>query len=99
PELQKLLDLGFRNMVSDFKGHIWILIKKNGILEINTEKLNDHRFQFLGVPEGLPTNVLYSMNSDPEGNLWLSTILGAVYMNTSKHSFRVFNQAVGMDKN
>lgn len=97
-DLQSILKNGVNGMTSDSSGNIWMAIQNKGLLKIDTKNTEYLSYKMITDEEGLPTNRIYNISNDPEGNLWLTTILGVIYMKSTNLSFRIYNQAVGMDK-
>jgi ligand-binding sensor domain-containing protein len=88
-----------RGMGADRSGNIWIALDGKGLVKINTQNEESSDFSLVTPAEGLPSARIFNFGTDPEGMIWLATILGAIYMDPDSLSFRIFNQALGMDKN
>lgn len=85
------------SMASDAKGNVWIAFADKGVLKLNAKVENAIVSKFIGTKEGLPTSRILSLNSDSHGNLWMNSVNGIIYMNTTKNTFRVFNHVSGID--
>lgn len=99
-ENSPLLEGGwFRGMKADREGNIWVAVDKKGLLKIETKDPAAPEFRMITPENGLPNSRIFHLNIDPEGMIWMASIMGVVYMNPSDLSYRIFNQTVGMDKN
>lgn len=96
------IDNYFKNTVcgftSDTYGNIWVAAQNSGLLKITTTCPENIAYECITTKDGLPTARIALMDTDPNGNIWISTIMGVVYLNTDTRNFRIFNQAVGMNK-
>lgn len=60
------------------------------------DNLGNARFVSYGTKDGLPTDVLFSLAEDKEGNIWMGSESGLSRMNKAKHHFDNFlKQEIG----
>lgn len=83
---------------ADKKGNIWLALANFGLLKINTKQPNNLQYKLYSKSNKLPTNRIFNMGIDPFDNVWMSTIMGAVYFDATKEEHKLFNQIVGMNK-
>ncbi|MEZ4893796.1 MAG: histidine kinase [Saprospiraceae bacterium] len=98
-EIQALTKEDVRGIAADGAGNIWMGVNKKGLLKIDIQDPNKAVGKLITEADGLPFSRLADMNTDPEGNIWVSTFKGAVYMNYKTLQYRIFNHGAGMDKN
>ncbi len=58
-------------MRQDSSGAVWMATQDHGLV-----RFADHAFHVLGTADGLPTDVLYSLEFDGTGDLWMGSDLG-----------------------
>lgn len=97
-----LLDKFLQNTVCGFStdtfGNIWIAAQLKGLLKITTTCPVHDTYEFITSEDELPTKRMTAMDTDPNGNIWISTIMGVVYLNSYTRKYTIFNQTVGMNK-
>lgn len=89
---------GIKSMVADTLGNIWIAANAIGLLKIHETDNGTLRYRIFSSENGLPHTRINLLGVDPNNNIWVAAINGAVWFNTQKQTFRLFNQSVGMDK-
>lgn len=89
---------GIQGMGTDKHGNIWIALRRTGLLRIDTQHPDKPTAKLFNQQNGLPTVRIGNMQIDPQGNIWLATLIGVVCVNPDDLSWRIFNQTVGMDK-
>lgn len=73
--------------------HMWLGSNGHGLFNLN---LQTGICKHYDVTNGLPNNVVYSMLSDNEGNIWMSTNFGISCFNPSNELFRNFSEDDGL---
>ena len=77
----------------DNNRNVWMGTWGGGLNKFNKE---DETFKSFKVKDGLPSNVIYSIIPDREGNLWLSTSHGLVKFNTVNYSCKTYDNSNGL---
>ncbi len=89
-------------MRQDNAGAVWMATQDHGLV-----RFADNAFHVLGTVDGLPTNVLYSLEFDAAGDLWMGSDLGLMRVRgrsierklldaTSRLQVTVFDAADGL---
>ena len=68
------------SICEDWKAEIWIASQYKGILNINSKKNN-----WIGINDGLKSDLIYILQSDKNGNLWIGTNLGLDKLSLRKY--------------
>ncbi|HEX6930058.1 MAG TPA: diguanylate cyclase, partial [Gammaproteobacteria bacterium] len=81
-----------------------VLEARDGTLWVATDyKLNrlnaDGSTQHIGVPEGLPSNTIYSLLEDGSGNLWIATNNGLAKYSPATGKVNIYDAADGLQSN
>lgn len=76
--------------------YLWIG-SDNGWMKLNTQTLKIER-RYTS-ENGLPDNVVYSMEKDEQGNWWLGTNKGLTCYTLSNGFFRLYNESDGLQSN
>lgn len=86
----------FINFVHQTKeGELWI-----GTLNgLNRYDYDTGKFEYFGVDDGLPNNVIYGAVEDERGHLWLSTNNGIADFDPKEKSVRVYDRGDGLPGN
>ena len=77
----------------DNNGTLWMGTWGGGLNRFNRL---DETFKSFTVKNGLPSNVIYSIIPDKEGNLWLSTSHGLAKFNTTNYSCKTYDNSNGL---
>lgn len=80
----------------DFKGNIWIGTHSGGINKFDKSK---QKFTRYTTRDGLPNDVVFGIQEDKKGFLWISTMKGLAKFDPEKISFRVYDQSDGIIHN
>lgn len=78
------------------KRYLWIGTEGGGLNRLDLENEN---FVHFTSSDGLPNNVVYGVQSDDRGNLWMSTNKGLCLFDPSSRSVRNFTKADGLNGN
>ena len=89
---RQLPDLRVKTLLED-DGKIWIGTYGSGLGQYN---LSTHSFHILDERDGLPDNIVLSIEKGNEGSLWLSTNKGLVHFNKTDTIFTVFDSGYGV---
>jgi len=85
-----------RPLYQDEQGYLWIGTTGGGLDRFDPET---ETFLHLTEAEGLPNNVVYAIEPDTDGFLWLSTNRGLARMDPEHLSFRLYDEADGLQSN
>ncbi|MFT4018308.1 MAG: two-component regulator propeller domain-containing protein [Agriterribacter sp.] len=80
-------------LFEDSKGVLWVGTEGNGLCRFNKATQTFTRYN---ITNGLPSNYIFKIQEDDEGNIWLSTSRGLVRMNASAGSIRVYTASSGL---
>ena len=69
------------------------------IAKISDGEISDYKIKNYNMSNGLPSNVIYGILGDNEGNLWLSTNNGISKFNANQESFRNYTMEDGLQSN
>jgi ligand-binding sensor domain-containing protein/signal transduction histidine kinase len=83
-------------ITGDPDGHLWIGTEGGGLDRFDPDK---GLFQHYGEHLGLPSDVVYGIVRDGQGNLWLSTNRGVSRFNPRAGTFRNFDYSDGLQNN
>ncbi|OGU54376.1 MAG: hypothetical protein A2006_14450 [Ignavibacteria bacterium GWC2_35_8] len=83
-------------ITEDSKGFIWIATHSGGINKF--DKLSGKFYQYT-TRNGLPNDVVFGIQEDNTGCLWISTLNGLAKFNPQDKSFRVYDQSEGIIHN
>lgn len=90
---ESLSDRWVLNIFEDAKNRIWIGTN-GGALNLWMEPEN--KFRCFSVKEGLSGNIIYSIQDDNAGNLWLSTNFGLTKFNFDSLNYEIYNEKDGL---
>jgi ligand-binding sensor domain-containing protein/serine phosphatase RsbU (regulator of sigma subunit) len=89
-----LQTLNINTMFSDSKGNLWIGTYDGGLVKVKTfpkgNKLNiDQVYKNEGKPNQIATNIVFGINEDKNGNIWVATSAGLskLLQNNSFYNF------------
>lgn len=85
-------DLRVKTLLED-NGKIWIGTYGSGLCQYNIRK---NTFHILDERDGLPDDIVLSVEKGEEGSLWLSTNRGLVHFNEADTVFTVFDVNYGV---
>lgn len=78
---------------SDAKGDLWMGTHGGGLNRYDPE--ND-RFEYITTAEGLPSNLIYAIEDDEKGHLWISTNKGIAEYDPNSGNVKVYDEADGL---
>jgi len=81
-------------LIEDKSGTMWFAA--NGI---NKYDRSSNRFTNYGEKDGLSSNVVFSIQEDNQGNLWLSTMKGISKFNPKTRQFKNYDKSYGFSNN
>ncbi|MBN1927443.1 MAG: response regulator [Prolixibacteraceae bacterium] len=81
----------------DHKKKLWVASLGGGLSRI-IMPFDKNKLEFLTITrkDGLPSDVIFTITNDRQGNLWMSTENGIALYNPDKNLFRHFNQYDGI---
>jgi len=91
--------LGVQDVITifqDSKERIWFCTFGGGLHRYLSET---NTFKRYTEAEGMPSNIVYSIEEDAKGNLWLGTRQGLVRFNPEKETMRTFTKEDGLIDN
>jgi len=85
----------------DTVGNLWFGTYGAGLNELLKSQQNSPNPKFINymVKNGLPSNIIYAIQSDKKGNIWLSTDNGLSVFNPVKKTFRNYDASDGLQGN
>ncbi len=86
----------------DRDGIIWFATNGEGLFRWDVNKKDDapgQAFRQFNGADGLPSDILYRIESDDQDNLWISTDNGLLKFNTSNYKTRIYTTAAGISHN
>jgi signal transduction histidine kinase/streptogramin lyase len=84
------------DMFLDNTNNLWVATSGSGLVQIDTRTDALRRF---AKAEGLPSNMLYSIQEDNEENIWASTNAGIFSLNMKSHEVNTYTQVDGLQSN
>lgn len=84
------------SIFEDSKKRLWITTQGGGFCLFDRK---NETFSTINTANGLVNNVVYQIQEDNEGNLWLSTNSGIVRFNPETHSFKNYTVINGLRTN
>lgn len=78
---------------SDSKNDLWVGTHGGGLNKFNPGK---NRFEVISTNNGLPSNLIYAIEEDDKGHLWISTNKGIAEYNPQTTSVAVYDEADGL---
>lgn len=94
-----LLATGVSHLVLDKNQQLWIKVNNRGLLKLQLQKDKvTQTLQFSKESGNLPTNMVYHITKDPYGDLWLSTVLGIIYLRTDNYRYQIFDHGTGVGR-
>jgi signal transduction histidine kinase/ligand-binding sensor domain-containing protein len=85
-----------KSIFKDSKGTLWFATRIGGFFRLNEE---NETFTAFTKKDGLPSNTIYSIIEDDDGNLWLTTNKGLCRFSPSTHTFANFDADDGLQSN
>ena len=85
----------------DIEGNLWFGTYGGGLNKLSAEqqKMQDGKFINYTTEDGLSSNIVYRIETDDKGNLWLSTDNGLSMFNPEKGTFRNYDASDGLQGN
>ena len=85
----------------DKEGNLWFGTYGGGLNELSSEQQKTGGGKFIDYTseDGLPSNIIYRIEADNKGNLWLSTDNGISMFNPEKKMFRNYDASDGLQGN
>ena len=99
---QSLSNNSFRCFFKDSKGRLWIGTRSGLNLVLQNSKDERATFKIFGIKNGLPNDVIHSIQEDTKGHLWVSTNRGLVEFNpdydeaTEKPVLKIYTKNDGL---
>lgn len=87
-----LASIGIDALFEDREGNLWIGTVGRGLV-----KLSETKVRTFGVPEGLPSQMVWSTMGDKDGSIWISTEGGLAHFRDGK--LRIFDAKSGLGTN
>ncbi|MHB1687658.1 MAG: ligand-binding sensor domain-containing protein [Ignavibacteriaceae bacterium] len=91
------------SICEDKQGNLWIGTYGGGLnkLPVDQQNLPAGKAKFIrySTKDGLPSNIIYGILEDDNGNLWLSTDNGLSKFDPAKQIFRNYNESDGLQSN
>lgn len=84
------------SIYEDMQGNIWIATEGDGLLVYDRNRQLQTHYT---TANGLPSNFVYKIVQGDPSNMWVSTALGLVHLNTVSKSTRVFTRENGLPSN
>jgi len=84
------------SLLEDPKGNIWIGTYGNGICKAEVTPEGKVTYKSYTQEDGLCNNVIYTMENDQDGNIWISTDKGLSKFNPEKATFENFYTKDGL---
>jgi diguanylate cyclase (GGDEF)-like protein len=84
------------SLFEDSYGNIWIGTSGGGL---NLFDKKSDKFKHYNKKNGLPSDIIHSIEEDNNGYLWLSTSLGLSRFNPKKETFKNYNVRDGLQSN
>jgi signal transduction histidine kinase/ligand-binding sensor domain-containing protein len=85
-----------RALFEDSKGNIWIGTKAGGLNKFNP---SSEKFEYFGLDDGLPSELILGIREDKHGYLWIGTHNGISKFNPEKKEAFNFNSDAGLKSN
>jgi len=85
-----------RALFEDSKGNIWIGTKAGGLNKYDPDK---NQFEYFGLSDGLPSELVLGIREDKQGFLWIGTHNGISKFNPDKKKAFNFNSDAGLKSN
>ncbi len=92
----KIPELKINSIYEDNNYNIWIATEGAGLYVFNP---TNKSLQKYNTENGLPSNFVYKVLQDKFSNMWVSSSLGLVFINTQKNIIRVFTKDNGLSSN
>jgi ligand-binding sensor domain-containing protein len=83
-------------IIQDSHGFIWVGTHSGGVNKFDKKT---GKFYHFSTHNGLPNDVVFGIQEDKSGNLWVSTLNGLVKFNVSSNIFRVYDVVDGLVHN
>jgi ligand-binding sensor domain-containing protein len=80
----------------DGQGGIWVATDPGGISRFRPDAPAGQQFATLNTEDGLPSNQVYSVVTDANGNVWAGTAKGLAWVDTQTLQVRSFGKADGL---
>ena len=86
-------------LCEDHNGNIWAGTFGHGICQIQRKNNNEVIFKSFNEKDGLSNNVIYSIQTDEKGNLWISTDYGLSRLDITTEKFSNYYISDGLQSN
>lgn len=83
-------------IIEDSKGFIWVGTHSGGVNKFDKKT---GKFYHFSTYNGLPNDVVFGVQEDKEGNLWVSTLNGLAKYSITSNTFRVYDVFDGLVHN
>jgi ligand-binding sensor domain-containing protein/two-component sensor histidine kinase len=87
------------SIYQDAEGNMWFGTYGGGLNKFSVDKAGNEKFISYSIEDGLPSNIIYNIQGDDEGNIWLSTDNGLSMFNPVKGIFRNYDVSDGLQGN
>ncbi|MGB5931361.1 MAG: two-component regulator propeller domain-containing protein, partial [Cyclobacteriaceae bacterium] len=81
------------SLFTDSKNRLWVGTRGDGLARYNNKK---DGFETITTTDGLPSNLIYSIEEDQQGRLWLSTNKGIISYHPESGRVETFDVADGL---
>ena len=78
-------------------GNLYVGTFGGGLNEIRVLENNEYLFKHYTIKDGLPSDVVYQIEEDSKGNLWLMHIRGMSKLNLTSGKITYFNRSFGQN--
>ena len=87
--------------LQDARGNLWFGTYGGGLNKLSSGIMDSGsvKFKRFTTKDGLPSNIIYSIQSDNNGMIWLSTDNGLAMFDPEREIFRNFNESDGLQGN
>lgn len=89
------------SVFEDREGNLWFGTYGGGLNKLSAEQQKTEKAKFVcyTTDDGLPSNIIYRIEADDKGNLWLSTDNGLSMFNSQEETFRNYDASDGLQGN
>lgn len=93
PEVTGGTDFEVQGIMEDHNHCLWFATDGGGLIRLDS---NRKTFKKFTTKEGLPTNNIYKILEDNDGNLWVSSLKGLICINLKTEKIKVYTKANGL---